>query len=617
VARRAPAKVPAASKARGKIRPADPFDLIRLIARSQTDPRKALAELVQNSLEAQARHVRVRRFRRGRLRCLSVRDDGRGVFPEEGRREALERIATNIGHSYKLGVSASERRSLMMQGKYGIGILGFWCVGHAFEMRTRLAGCPVLALRMWEDSDRYEIFEPGGHLPVEETWTEVLVAGVHTAAWKALLGRRAANYLAAELRGQILGRGVRVEVLDEAARGRAEKAILVEPVRFRGERLHLPERVPVPGRSPIRVDLHVLARGEGAGRVRVESGGTVVCDDLAALEGFDFAREPWTLGRLEGVVEFPDFDVAPGSRRGVVPNASAQAFAEALGAFEPALAAALLAFDSRREEKKEVEVLRELRRVFRELPRLLPHYDLFPILGLDDAAASKDLRRGEEVEGAGEGGTLPDEEGIGDTSTDAGEEAEPALFPPGPLAAVSISPARPRVAVGTRKPLRALPLDADGRKVEGEVAFTWGVVDGEGSLDPAEGPASTFHAGRLPGRARVEVAARLGGQAASRTVEVVILEELAPPGSRDAGIPPLELVDAPLEEWRSRLRGNRWEVNRGHPDYRAAAGESRRRLRYLVLLFAKEIVLRNSGDPGAGRALERMVEVLTHVDGGG
>ncbi|MCI0585219.1 MAG: ATP-binding protein [Planctomycetes bacterium] len=613
MARRAPAP---ASKARGKIRPADPFDLIRLIARSQTDPRKALAELVQNSLEAQARAVRVRRFRRGRLRCLSVRDDGRGVFPEEDRRTALERIATNIGHSYKLGVSASERRALMMQGKYGIGILGFWCVGHAFEMRTRVGGSPVLALRMWEDSDRYEIFEPGGHLPVEETWTEVLVADVHTAAWKSLVGRRAANYLAAELRGQILGRGVRLEVLDEAARGRAEKAILVEPVRFRGERLPLPERVPVPSRSPIRIDLHVLGRDEGTGRVRVESGGTVVCDDLAALEGFDFAREPWSLGRLEGVVEFPDFDVAPGSRRGVVPNASAQAFAEALAAFEPAVGAALLAFDSRREEKKEVEVLRELRRVFRELPRLLPHYDLFPILGLDHAPASRDLRRGEEVDGAGEGGALPPEERDEPRSPESRGEFEPALFPPGPLAAVSITPARPRVEVGARKALRAHALDADGRKVEGEVAFSWTVVEGEGAVDPADGPATTFLAGPAPSRARVDVAARQGEHRASSSVDVAVVEELGPPGSRDAGIPPLELVDAPLEEWRSRLQGNRWEVNRGHPDYRAAAGESRRRLRYLVLLFAKEIVLRNSGDPGSGRALERMVEVLTHVDGG-
>jgi hypothetical protein len=34
-----------------RLRPANPFDLIRLIAESQNDPRKAIAELVQNSLD--------------------------------------------------------------------------------------------------------------------------------------------------------------------------------------------------------------------------------------------------------------------------------------------------------------------------------------------------------------------------------------------------------------------------------------------------------------------------------------------------------------------------------------------------------------------------------------
>jgi hypothetical protein len=596
------------ASARGKIRPANPFDLIRWIARSQTDPRKALAELVQNSLEAGANHVLVRRFRRGRLRCISVRDDGAGVFPEVGRGEALERIATNIGHSYKLGVSAAERRELMMLGKYGIGILGFWCVGKIFEMRSRVAGSPVQALRMWEDSDRYEVFEPGGHLPLGDTWTEVVVADVHTSAWKALLGRRAANYLAAELRGQILGRGVRVEVRDESARGAAEKSILVEPIQFRGEGLPVPDRIPVPGWSPIRLDLHYLGKEEGPGRVRLESGGSIVCEDIAALEGFDFARAPWNTGRLEGVVEFPDFDVAPGSRRGVVPNAAAQAFAEALLSVEPEVSAAVAVFESRREEKREQEVLRELKRVFRELPRLLPHYDLFPILGPNHAPPSHELRRGEEVGGAAAGETLSVE-------TEGEEEppVEEALYPPGPLAAVVISPRRPRVDPGGRRALRARALDADGRPAEGEVAFSWRIDPGEGSLDPVEGGETVFVAGPTPDRVRVEVEARQGDLRASAAVDVIVAETV--PGSRDAGIPPLELVSEPLAPWRSRLSGNRWEVNRGHPDYRATAGEPKRRLRYLVLLLAKEIVLRNTGDPGAARALEQMVEVLAHVDG--
>ncbi len=40
------------------------------------------------------------------------------------------------------------------------------------------------------------------------------------------------------------------------------------------------------------------------------------------------------------------------------------------------------------------------------------------------------------------------------------------------------------------------------------------------------------------------------------------------------------------------------------------------RLRYLIHLFAKEVVLRNSGRPGDGEVLERMVEVLTRLGAG-
>ena len=44
-----------------KLKPADPFDLIRWLARSQSYPRKAMAELVQNSIDAHARTVRIER----------------------------------------------------------------------------------------------------------------------------------------------------------------------------------------------------------------------------------------------------------------------------------------------------------------------------------------------------------------------------------------------------------------------------------------------------------------------------------------------------------------------------------------------------------------------------
>jgi DNA mismatch repair protein MutL len=66
---------------RVRLRPQDPFDLIRLLARSQSDPRKAVAELVQNSLDAGARRVEITWFNERGLRALRIADDGAGVFP--------------------------------------------------------------------------------------------------------------------------------------------------------------------------------------------------------------------------------------------------------------------------------------------------------------------------------------------------------------------------------------------------------------------------------------------------------------------------------------------------------------------------------------------------------
>ena len=69
---------------RGKVRAHDPFELIRWLALSQPDPRKALAELVQNSLDADARTIRVTRVRLKGVPSLRIFDDGEGVIPENG-----------------------------------------------------------------------------------------------------------------------------------------------------------------------------------------------------------------------------------------------------------------------------------------------------------------------------------------------------------------------------------------------------------------------------------------------------------------------------------------------------------------------------------------------------
>src|SRR5207245_2958955 len=101
-------------------------------------------------------------------------------------------------------------------------------------------------------------------------------------AQKALGGRRLSDYLAAELRGQILRSGVEISIRDGIARGLAQKDFTVTPVRFAGERLALPAEVDVPGHAPLRVELY-LARGAERPTIQVAAMGTLVADDVGEL----------------------------------------------------------------------------------------------------------------------------------------------------------------------------------------------------------------------------------------------------------------------------------------------------------------------------------------------
>ena len=58
----------------------------------------------------------------------------------------------------------------------------------------------------------------------------------------------------------------------------------------------------------------------------------------------------------------------------------------------------------------------------------------------------------------------------------------------------------------------------------------------------------------------------------------------------------------------------KWQVNSGHREYRAIAEQTTLKLRYLAMLFAKEVVLRSHQDPRLGDPLEQLVEVAAYAD---
>ncbi len=599
--RRVPPSAVAATTLR--LKPADPFDLVRWLARSQSDPRKAVAELVQNSLDAQARTVRVRRYRVHGGMSLSIVDDGEGVLPDLERRAALEYLATHVGHSRKMGLDPATRAQHVVAGKYGVGLLGFWSIGRGLEMRTRVAGSDLLALRLEEDSPRAQVLPLPLPIDAAATYTQVIVADVHPAAQKALSGRRLADYLADELRGQLLRRDVAMIVHDDVARGLAQKIFHVVPRRFAGERLDLAPEVEVAGFAPLRVELY-LARGSERPAIQIACAGTLVADDIAQLEALGLARVPWIGRELVGLIDFAGFHVPPGTRRGVMPDEAAAAFAGAIDALAPAVEAELARFDHERKAAVDRDVVRELRRALRGFQRRLPRYEL-PRVGASVG----------ERERAAEPGAIPLE-----PAKDEGPSEPPAAdsmlrFPAGSLAEVAIVPSIVRVAPGAERGVRAVARDADGRPIA-EATFAWSVVNVAGGhvtvrVDGDRPAVCASPDEPIGASATLLVVASDGHGTARGEARVEIGEDH---DQASLGVPEPHLVSDAEGSWRSRMVGERWEVNDAHEDYRALRAEGKSRLRYLLLLLAKEIVLRTTGRVETADVMDSMVEVLAHAE---
>jgi Histidine kinase-, DNA gyrase B-, and HSP90-like ATPase len=581
---------------RGMLKARDPFELIRWLAYSQPDPRKALAELIQNSLDAGASAVRVTRARDGGAACLRIFDDGSGVIPEMERREALQYVATHIGHSRKRQLSPQERLSLMTQGQYGIGLLGFWSLGERLEMRSSVPGDRPHRLVLYRDRPGYLIEPLREHLPLGDRWTEIVVAELDEAATVATHGKRAADYLAAELRGQLLGRDVVLEVEDRLARGGAGKAIRVTPAPLPGRPIAGLASIEVAGHGTATVDIGLWdGRPEQCPGIAVYCGGTRVAETLCGLGGLGLDRPPWSDPRLSGTIEYPAFTVPPGSRDGVLPNEGAAAFARALEEVEPAIASALEELERAQAERAERAVLRDLRAAFGQVARRRPGLALIPPPGADADAAEHAPKVAAPI-------------------SESRRARPPGLLPPGPLAEIVVRPDVLVLPRGAQLTLRASCRDALGHEVAVPVALRWSAEGAFATVVPVDEDAAcaVLSAGDDAGRGTLRVTGRAEGREAVATVGYEVLGRAV---LRDPGtiVPDPAWVDDPEGAWRSRIAASRWEVNAAHPDFVAAEAPASK-LKYLSLLLAKDLASRAAAACPGADAAEIMVEILAAAE---
>jgi hypothetical protein len=185
---------------------------------------------------------------------------------------------------------------------------------------------------------------------------------------------------------------------------------------------------------------------------------------------------------------------------------------------------------------------------------------------------------------------------------------------------VRIRPETVRIAVGRRRRVRALCLDASGLPLAHAPSFSWSLGPGIGRLEVEPGGTAVIEAGLEPARGTLSVRVtemgreeESGGSAPRELTDEaqVLVEHEAP----RRAFPPPAYVHAPGAPWRSRWNqeGGKMEVNSAHPDF-VRVKEAAARRRYLGRLYAKELVLHNFGLENPNAVLERMLEVLTRLD---
>jgi hypothetical protein len=219
-----------------------------------------------------------------------------------------------------------------------------------------------------------------------------------------------------------------------------------------------------------------------------------VIADISTLPGLE--RSPWKSRYIQGVVDVPYLNLTPGTRSGIVHDEHYAAFVDSLAKLEAHLIDLIDAQQRAEEEQANRESLRAIQRAFREAMLILPReeYDWFDIQsGPPDPGAGETLQRGvNPTDSNEEVASLSAAEPRGETSR------QRRFFDyAGPLHTVVISPTTSTLAVKQSRRFRALPRDRSRRRVQEDLTFAWGIVEGDGKLLSTSDQEVSFEAIRI------------------------------------------------------------------------------------------------------------------------
>ncbi|MCZ6888047.1 MAG: ATP-binding protein [Gammaproteobacteria bacterium] len=591
----------------GRLRIGDDWNAISIIALAQSNPLKAVAELVENCIDAGAKHVTLVRGREQGQPFLSVIDDGEGIRKDADGAPDFRYVATHICDSFKRRLKGEEAAGI--QGEFGIGLLSFWTLGESLFMRSGASDGVTYQMRMDRNHQQYTVSRSRTLIPIQGTELKVrpLLPGI-----RKLSGDKLQWYLAAELRDRIRTSGVQIRIVDRQAR----KEYRVVPRQFDGERIHdLPSLVTPLG----EIFVEIYLADERQGNVGLYRAGTRVLESFSNLD--DFTQSVWTTGELEGIVDAPFLNLTPGTRSGVIRDAAFRLFVDAIATLADPLQVLIEERRRAEEERASEKMLKSIQRAFREALTALAaeDYDWF------DISRSAETQRARAIPGQDSPAAIdtdPSDEFEPGVPVPAGHHDEQRDFFefPGPLHSTRISPISSILRVGESRTLRAICRDRSGRAVIRDVRYHWSVLEAEGALDAADGEVVAVTAPDEPGLMQLRLVATQHDVQCEADAQITVTNELLETRGRTTqsgrGLPGYTFEHAPGGLWRSRFDADRnlIIVNNGHRDFVFAAKVNAVKLRYIARLYAKELVLKNFPGAPAAEVAERMIEVTLYME---
>ncbi len=601
----------------GKLKISNNWNAISIIALSQNNPLKAIAEFVENSIDAHATEITLIRGKDKGKYYLKIIDNGDGI-------DDFKYVATHIADSIKRKLKKDGAEGI--QGEFGIGLLSFWTVGEELTITSAGSEGHTRKMKLVRNNPGYSISEDKKLLT--SGGTELFICPILPGV-RQLNGEKIQNYLASELRERINKKNVLIKIVDRSAR----KELIVEPHKFSGRLLHhLPDV-----NCPMGEVYHELYLNEASyeNRVGLYRNGTRVFPSISSID--QFACEPWTSGYLTGIIDVPFLQLTPGTRDGIIYD---DAFESFLVSMEPLTGALIDIIEEQKraeEEKASHKILSRISKAIKEALSYLPDEEYG---WLSIGAGQKNGKGTASDIGVGKRGSgqniktvyLEGEEQdevaspvyVAEAASESESSSQKEFFEiPGPLFKAKISPSKAIVPVGEKKKLSVIAKDKKGARLDAGFSVSWEITDGEGSLDNSEGLFAEFTAPDEPCVTSIGCIITQGDTEVLCEALITVTAELSDQalgGSaedrRKKGLPGYTYRKAPGELWRSRYDDERYIIiiNNGHADFIYASRNKSRKLKYITKLFAKELVLANFPEVSREQVLERMIELQLYTE---